>query len=234
MLDKKTPSKQKAKDIFYYMSNIEDSLKMKLWIKTLLSVHCNLPEIIKSVDKIIEINASSLSFISDIYNTEKSTYSQVEKVIDLTERKNKLLNLFIISKSLLSCLNEDDRLFLKRKFIFNWTAEDLSIEYHISIRTVFRRTEKLIDLIYEKIKKNNWSTKFIDMQVKDETWLLEKFYHFAKDNLTHLNYNISNNNNSQTLNLYTHNHLSKTDLQKNESMFNKFENSKDDYEMELQ
>ena len=67
---------------------------MKFWIKTLLSVHSNLPEIIKSVDKIIEINASSLSFITDIYNTEKSTYAQVEKVIDLTERKNKLLNLF--------------------------------------------------------------------------------------------------------------------------------------------
>ena len=86
------------KNIANFIKLMSDEQKMKIWIKTLLSVQANLPEIIKSVDKIIEINAQSLSFISDIYNTEKTTFSQVEKVIDLTERKNKLLNIFLISK----------------------------------------------------------------------------------------------------------------------------------------
>ena len=183
MLDKKTQHKQKIKNVSNYLKLISDEQKMKLWIKTLLSVQSTLPEIIKSVDKIIEINASSLSFVTDIYNTEKSTYAQVEKVIDLTERKNKLLNLYLISKNLFLSVNEEDRLYLKRRFLFNWTAEDLASEYKISIRTVFRRIEKLIDSIYEKIKKNNWSINFINLQVKNENWLLEKFYHFAKDTM---------------------------------------------------
>lgn len=183
MLDNNTQNKQKNKNVFNYLKLISDDQKMKLWIKTLLSIQSSLPEIIKSVDKIIEINASSLSFVTDIYNTEKSTFAQVEKVIDLTERKNKLLNLYLISKNLMTSVSEDERLFLKRKFIFNWTAEDLAEEYNVSIRTIFRKTEKLIELILEKLKRKNWSINFINIQVKDESWILEKFYHFAKDSM---------------------------------------------------
>ena len=183
MLDKKNKTNTKNKNVFNYLKLIDDEQKMKLWIKTLLSVQGSLPEIIKSVDKIIEINASSLSFVTDIYNTEKSTYAQVEKVIDLTERKNKLLNLYLISKNFLSSVNEEERLFLKRKFVFNWTAEDLANEYDVSVRTIFRKTEKLIENIHEKLKRKNWSLKFLNIQVKNESWLLEKFYHFAKDSM---------------------------------------------------
>lgn len=183
MLDNKNKSNQKNKNVFNYLKLIDDEQKMKLWIKTLLSVQNSLPEIIKSVDKIIEINASSLSFVTDIYNTEKSTYAQVEKVIDLTERKNKLLNLYLISKNFMTSVNEEDRLFLKRKFVFNWTADDLANEYNVSIRTIFRKTEKLIESILDKLKKKNWSLKFLNIQVKNESWLLEKFYQFTRDSM---------------------------------------------------
>ena len=173
----------KQNNLSAYIKSLNDDQKIKLWIKTLLSVHSNLPEIIKSVDKIIEINASSMSFITDIYNTEKSTFAQVEKVIDLTERKNKLLNLFLMSKNLLSSIDEDERLFLKRKYIFGWTAEELSQEYQVSIRTIFRKTEKIIEEIFEKAKRKSWSLNFINLQVKDELWLIEKFKRIAKDNM---------------------------------------------------
>lgn len=187
MLDKITQSKQNNKDLQNYLKLLGDEQKIKLWIKTLISIQSNLPEIIKSVDKIIEMNASSLSFISDIYNTQKGTFAQVERVIDLTERKNKLLNLYLISKNLLSGLAEEERTFLKRKFIYNWTADELAIEYQVSIRTVFRRTEKLLDKIYETTKHKNWSLNFINAQVKNESWIFEKFNRFAKDSMNAIN-----------------------------------------------
>ena len=40
--------------------------KFKFWIKTLISEQNTLPEIIKTVDKIIEIQASSVSFSSTL------------------------------------------------------------------------------------------------------------------------------------------------------------------------
>lgn len=179
MLDRISKSNQK--DNSDYLKQLNDEQKMKLWIKTLLSVQANLPEIIKSVDKIIEMNASSLSFATDIFNAEKTTYAQVERVIDLTERKNKLLNIFLISKKLLECLCEDDRVFLKRKVVFNWTADELAYEYKISLRTVFRKIDKMFDAILDMAKRKNWSLNFINSQVKNEPWLKEKFNRYAKD-----------------------------------------------------
>lgn len=176
-------SKNSNKNLSSFLKLLNQNQKMKLWIKTLLSAYSNLPEIIKSVDKIIELNASSLSFTSDIYNAEKSTYAQVERVIDLTERKNKLLNIYLIAKNLFSSVSEEDRIFLKRKYVYNWTAEDLATEYNVSIRTIFRRTEKLIDKIYETISRRNWSINFINLQVKGEAWLCERFNKFARDSM---------------------------------------------------
>ena len=164
-----------------YINLLGEEQKIKFWIKTLLSVHNNIPEVIKAVDKIIEIQASSISFITDIYNTEKSTLSQVEKVIDLSERKNNLLNIYLISQHLFSSVGDDERLFLERKFIFNWTADELATEYNVSSRTIFRKTEKLIDKIYLSTKRKNWTLKFITLQVKNETWLNEKFKKLVKD-----------------------------------------------------
>jgi len=164
-----------------YINLLGEEQKIKFWIKTLLSVHNNIPEVIKAVDKIIEIQASSISFITDIYNTEKSTLSQVEKVIDLSERKNNLLNIYLISQHLFSSVGDDERLFLERKFIFNWTADELATEYNVSSRTILRKTEKLIDKIYLSTKRKNWTLKFITLQVKNETWLNEKFKKLVKD-----------------------------------------------------
>ena len=79
-------------------------LKFKFWIKTLISSYGTIPEIINSVDKIIEIQASKVSFSSDVFNKNKSTYSQLEGVIDLTERKNSLLNIYIMTKNMLEQL----------------------------------------------------------------------------------------------------------------------------------
>lgn len=188
----KTNSNKNKRDLYSYLKLLNDKQKMVLWIKTLISVQNNLPEIIKSVDKIIELNASSLSFVSDIYNTEKSTFAQVEKVIDLTERKNKLLNIYLISKHLLQSSSEEDRIFLKRKFIYNWSIDDLAQEYFVSPRTIFRRTEKIIDKIYETTKRKNWSLNFIKLQVNNECWLHEKFNKFAKDSMSFSNFHPEN------------------------------------------
>ena len=50
----------KQNNLSFYLKSLNDEQIIKLWIKTLLSAHSNLPEIIKSVDKIIEIQASSV------------------------------------------------------------------------------------------------------------------------------------------------------------------------------
>lgn len=182
---KENKSKRKkleiSKFIDDYISKLSEEEKLKFWIKTLLSTYSTIPEIIKTLDKIIELQASSVSFMSDIYNQEKSTFYQVEKVIDLSERKNKLLNIYIMTKKLTNTLSLCDMDFIEKKFMFNWTTEDLAKEFNISLRTVYRRTDKIINLIYEKAKKHNWSLLFLESQIRNESWLKEKFYKQVSD-----------------------------------------------------
>ena len=177
--------KQKLKECISMMNN---ESKFKFWIKTLISSFNNIPEIIKTVDKIIEIQASSVSFSSEIFNKSKSTYNQVERDIDLSERKNALLNIYIMTKEMLKNLEPNDYEFLERKFIFSWSNEELSSYYQISIRTVYRKIERIIDKIYQCCTKHNWSLKFIENQISNEGWLKEKYYKFIADYFKNINY----------------------------------------------
>ena len=163
------------KSIDMYVKNLNNEQKFKFWIKTLLSCYGKIPNIIKTVDKIIDMQASSVSFIYDIYNKEKSTFNQLEKVIDLSERKNKLLNIYVMIKNLIKTLSFNDSDFIEKKFIYNWTADDLAKEFNISLRTVYRKVDRIITDIYNQALRKNWSLAFIESQIKDEPWLKEMF-----------------------------------------------------------
>lgn len=172
------------------IASMNSELKFKFWIKTLICSYNTFPEIIKTIDKIIEIQASSISFVSDIYNKNKSTYNQVEKVIDLSERKNSLLNIYIMTKEMIKSLDKNNYDFLEKKFIYNWSNEELGTYYDISIRTVYRKTDKIIHSIFEYCIKNNWSLRFIENQIKEEGWLKEKYLKLLNEYFKNSNYKI--------------------------------------------
>lgn len=176
-----------------YIKSMSAETKLKFWIKTLISEQSTLPEIIKTVDKIIEIQASSVSFSTDIFNKNGSTINQVEKVIDLSERKKSLINIYIMIQKMLKNLSADDYDFIERKFIYNWSNDELSDYYSVSIRTVYRRIDKLIKLIYEECLKNKWTLTFIESQTKEEGWLKEKYFKCVNDYFKNTNYKFEDN-----------------------------------------
>ena len=181
-------NKTKQLKLKNYIQTMNDETKFKFWIKTLISSQSTIPEIIKAVDKIITIQASSVSFASDIYNKNKSTYSQVEKVIDLTERKNSLVNIYVMTKEMTKSLTSENYDFMERKFVYNWNVEDLAKYYNISTRTVYRKTDKIINDIYGFCVNNKWNLKFIEMQTREEGWLKEKFIKLVNDYFKNSNY----------------------------------------------
>lgn len=190
---KKTSSKipkvniQKLKDC---IKNMNDETKFKFWIKTLISEQNTIPEIIRTVDKIIEIQASSVSFSSDIFNKNCSTINQVERVIDLSERKNSLVNIYVMTQKMLKTLSADDYDFLERKFIYDWGMDEIADYYSISLRTVYRKIDKLIKTICNECFKQKWSLKFIESQIKHEDWLKEKWLHSVSDYYKNSNYKL--------------------------------------------
>lgn len=149
--------------------------RFRLWIKTLLGSMRVFPEILKAIDKIIEIQATTISFMTDIYNSSNSTFSHAEQIIDLSERKQSVLNIYLMLQNILKNTEIDDHEFLEKKFIEKLTIAELAEEYNVSSRTIYRRIEKIIDNICRRCMLNNWSLKFIETQVQDEGWLIQKY-----------------------------------------------------------
>lgn len=189
----------KLKKINSYLKNLNDEQKTKFWIKTLFASYSILPEIINTVDKIIELQASSMSFVSDIYNVEKSAFSQVEKVIDLTERKNNLVNIYLMVKELYKTLDIQSIEIVEKKYLLGYSAEDLARELGVSARTIYRRVERIIDEVYLICKRRNWKLAFIESQIKEEGWLQERFKKMVTEYFKNINYNESYNISSSRL-----------------------------------
>ena len=78
-------------------------------------------------------------------------------------------------------LSYNNRELAEKKFIDKLTNEEIAQEYDISTRTVYRKLNKIIDEIYTYFLKMNWNLKFIELQVQEEEWLIEKFKQNKKD-----------------------------------------------------
>lgn len=182
-----------------FIENLTNKQKIRFWIKTLFSSYSIIPEIIKTVDKIIELQASSVSFVNDIYNTEKSAYSQLEKVIDLSERKNNLINIYLMVKELYKMLDDQSVELVEKKFLYNYSTEDLARETGLSARTIYRKFDRIMDDVYEICKKRNWTLAFIESQLKHEGWLKERYLKVVTDYFKNTNYNENYNISSSEL-----------------------------------
>lgn len=173
-----------------YIASLNTQTKMKFWIKTLLSSLNVYPQIIGTLDKIIELQASSVSFASSIYNSDKSTLKDIEKVIDLSERKNTILNIFIMTKEMLKGLQNSELELIEKRYVDGWSIDDISKEFEISNRTVFRKIDKIINNIYLYCVSKHWTVRFIESQVDNEGWLKEKFNKLAADYFKNTNYKL--------------------------------------------
>ncbi|MBQ8425315.1 MAG: sigma-70 family RNA polymerase sigma factor, partial [Clostridia bacterium] len=139
----------------------DKDIDLKIWIKTLLYSYKVFPNLINTVDKIINLQASSMSFTSSIYNNSNSTKSQIERIIDLSERKKSLINIHLMIDKIFKDLSYNNRELAEKKFIDKLTNEEIAQEYDISTRTVYRKLNKIIDEIYTYFLKMNWNLKFI-------------------------------------------------------------------------
>lgn len=179
--------KSKKQKEIEYIKNLSKKECFKIWVKTLLCSMKIFPEIIRTIDKIIVLQASSLSFASDIFNTNK-TLEDAEQIIDLSERKNSILNIYLMTESATKNLPKEDYEFITKKYLEGYKNDELAEEYQISPRTVYRKTEKIIENICRECRQNNWSLELIESQTKGESWLKEKFEKNAIEYIKSSNY----------------------------------------------
>ncbi len=179
---------EKILKIKNYIENLSDEQKFRFWLKTLFSAYATLPEVIKTIDKIVEMKASSMSFITDIYNVEGSPLNQYKRVIDLTERKNNLLNVYFMVGELYKSLDTVNVEIIEKKYLYGYSCEEVGRELGLSTRTIYRRIDKIIDEVYQTCIRRNWTLAFVESQLKSETWLRPRFVKVVSEYFKNTNY----------------------------------------------
>ena len=154
------------------------------YIKVLLKAYKNIPNIIAILDKIIEKRATSVIPTASIYGGKFSTYGEIDHVIDLTARKDKLLNLYVLTGEMLSCLESEDKRLLTLKYVKKLSTQDIAASLKVTERTVFRRESSILNKLAICLLKKNWTSMFLQSQIGDEPWLNELYQKVKADELT--------------------------------------------------
>lgn len=181
-IDRNNLTNENRKEIRNQFKNtIEEKVKVKTWIKTLLYSYKILPKVINVIDEIILSRASNYSFSADIFNDINKPKNQFNLVIDMSERKQKLINIFVMTKNLLKSLSKENYELIYGKIYQMKTNDKLAEEYGVSKRTIFRRINAIIDKLYLYTLENKWTLRFIEIQVGEELWLKERYNHFLDE-----------------------------------------------------
>ena len=150
--------------------------KLLAYIKVLFDIYKSLPKIISLIDRIIEKKASTLLPASSIYgDSYLETHNQINKVLDMTERKDKLLNLYIIIENMLNSLNNDDKKFAILRFIKKARVDDIAKEFNLTERSIYRKNSKVLENVYDFMIKQNWNISFLESQIGNEPWIKEMY-----------------------------------------------------------
>lgn len=108
-----------------------------IWARTILTSYRFLERITGALDQIIEKKALASSWATGVDGTLEVT----DKIIELSERKVKLINLKLLTEGALQKMNEKDAQILIARYFDNLAPEEIMQRYSISRRSFFRHVQ---------------------------------------------------------------------------------------------
>ncbi len=144
-------------------------MKKLLWAKTLFESYKYLGRIIKSIDRLV---VEKSSFSGNLYQGESNTIEDMEAVIDLIQRKKRLLSVKLLIEESIKNTNQDDATLLVKYYIDKIDAQTLADEMHTNRRTIHRYINKALRGIMEQIFNLGYTYKDIETMLENEGWIV--------------------------------------------------------------
>lgn len=158
---------------------------MKYWSKSVLSVYKYLETLSKNLDKsIYNIGKNSNDPLVQKYQT---TYFQASKMLELIERKRKIINLKVAVEEALTRLPKVERRILVLTFVDGVNSELISTLLQISMRTVFRRKLKALENFAKALMTMGIDIEYFENEYNTEQWLVSVYNEYVSKS----NYNDS-------------------------------------------
>lgn len=112
------------------------SVNIKIWCKSFLSIYHIIPNIVRSIDKLVYLKSVNSSCFR--LDNKNETVDQIENIVSLTQRKVNLINLKLLTDEVLLEMNTKKAKILKLRFIDNIKCKKAIELSGLSRRTYFR------------------------------------------------------------------------------------------------
>lgn len=157
-----------------------------IWAKTLLSSYRFLERIAGAIDKIIEKKALSSSSMLGSEILTGNTLSLTDKIIELSERKVKLINMKVLIEGSLKNMKEIDAKILIKRYIEKVPVESIYADLGIARRTYFRKIGEAESAFEANCAHKGFPNERLESYLKSEAWIMEVKKSFEKGEIKEL------------------------------------------------
>lgn len=170
-------------------------MTLKIWARTLLTIQKYLERICNSIDSCIEKKALASSFVNSKNAYQNNCASVADWIINMSDRKRKLINLNVICIKALKSLDRDFAKILALKYFDRMSSSDIAKTLGLSERTYFRRLNNAQDSFESYLAVNGFNAEYFSKEFSNEGWILEVYYeterlynnNLTKNNVLNLN-----------------------------------------------
>lgn len=155
----------------YYLNN--GGNKMKSWIKTIFMIYRHLPRIIDSIDKVFQARALNGGVMSGSAISYNNVYNLSDNLLKLTERKNALINLKVLTDSIIKGMDKKLAKILILRYIDGFNFKMLAEHFNISERTAYRRIDEALTMASMALEGLGYDKEKIEKEYKEEAWLFD-------------------------------------------------------------
>ena len=155
---------------------------MKYWSRSALSIYKYLSTMSSTIDRLImDIGKSSNSPTLQKF---QSTYYQASKIIELMDRKRKMINLKVSVEDALNKLDKTNKRILTLVFIDGVKSELVAEILGISIRTFFRKKNSAIAEFSTIFQSLGYDEEFFERDYAHEQWFLSVYNNCLSRNVS--------------------------------------------------
>lgn len=155
-------------------------MELKVWSKTLLNIYGCLFRLAKEIDKIV----LGFGLKSGFYNGFSKTYRDIEKIIELSDRKVTLINLKVLIEKCLVGLDDTSCKILTLKFVDKISNETIISALNIKRRTYFRKYIQAVNKFANQLLINGFDSNALFKLIGQETWIEEIYTVYYKKELS--------------------------------------------------
>jgi len=146
---------------------------MKYWSKSALSIYRYLFTMSNTLDRIVLENSKSSN--SALLQKYQSTQYQANKLIDLIDRKRKMVNLKVIVDNVVSRLKKEDRRIITLVYFDGVKSEKVAQIMGISLRTFFRKKANVLKEFSIILQALGYDEEFFELEYFCEKWFMSVY-----------------------------------------------------------